>query len=200
MERRWISKRIALTSPGKQLTSGCSLLHGELDVHTKGKETCEFKQLEILSSIHSKLHFSEKLVEGLHGQLLSQKRPSFSKNSPSPKIREKKQKEKHEWLPGCADHSPTTNPTIVEVFPSRFCGWKNWQIFPSRSCELPIVFCKTDPTVTPSRRLAPSPTRTCSTSSLEDRPAKANAISILGSVLQNMYIIAALPCLAPGAT
>ena len=40
--------------------------------------TCELEQLEILSSIHSKLHFCEKLVEGLHGQSLSQKRPSLT--------------------------------------------------------------------------------------------------------------------------
>ena len=74
--------------------------------------------------------------------MLSQKRPSFNKNSPPKKNERTKTKgktlfqfrcnefiwvrfaksqrsqDRHEWLPGCVDHSrPTTNPKIVEVFP-----------------------------------------------------------------------------------
>ena len=72
--------------------------------------------------------------------MLSQKRPSFNKNSPQIKnertkgktlfqfrcnefiwvrfAKSQRSQDRHEWLPGCVDHSrPTTNPKIVEVFP-----------------------------------------------------------------------------------
>lgn len=76
--------------------------------------TCELEQLEILSSIHSKLHFSEKLVEGLHGQSLSH---ALTKETliqqeltPSKKKRENKNKRKN-----------TVSVSVQRIYLGTFC-------------------------------------------------------------------------------
>ena len=75
--------------------------------------TCELEQLEILSSIHSKLHFSEKLVEGLHGQSLSHaltKETLIQQELTPKKKRENKNKRKN-----------TVSVSVQRIYLGTFC-------------------------------------------------------------------------------